>query len=143
VRRTNLVCGAFLLTLAAVSLLEAARVRDDWPGARLMPAVLGVVLAALGVAHLVGPAFEVEGWPDAPARRRLAVVFGALALYAAALPYLGFLPATALFVLFLVRVLGTFSWTAALVLTGAISIASDVVFVRWLGMPLPPGPLGL
>ncbi len=138
-RRANLLCGGFLVALGAISLVEALRIRDDWPGARLMPAVLALVLAVLGAGHFV-PAMtpaELPAWPDAPRSRRVAFVFGVLVLYVAVLPPLGFLAATALFVLALLRTLGAFSWTATIVLTGAIASASHVVFKRWLGMPLP------
>jgi putative tricarboxylic transport membrane protein len=146
-RRANLLGGGVLGLLGVISLVEALRIRDDWQGARLMPAALAVVLIALGIAHLapsmVAPADGSGAWPDAPGRRRVAVVFGLLALYVAGLPLLGFLPATALFLLILLRYLGAFSWATTLVLAGAIAIAAHVVFKHWLAMPLPPGAFGL
>lgn len=140
-RRANLLCGGFLVALGAVSLVEALRIRDDWQGAKLMPAALAVVLVVLGVGHLVpsmvGSAVDLPAWPGAPHWRRAAAAFGVLVLYVAVLPSLGFLPATALFVLVLLRSLGAFSWATVIVLTCAIAIASYVVFKHWLGMPLP------
>jgi hypothetical protein len=140
VRHIPRVCGGVLLILGAMSILEALRLRDDWQGARLMPAVVGAVLVGLGVVHLVTPPGEVV---ESGARRRAVLLFALLALYVAALTPLGFLPATALFVLILVRALGAYSWPAAVALTVAIALASHVVFKQWLGMPLPAGPLGL
>jgi Tripartite tricarboxylate transporter TctB family len=139
-RRVNHLAGGCLMALGALSCAEALRIRDDWPGARLLPAVLG--LALLGAAHLVGRAPDHVVWPDAAGRRRVVFVFGVLALYVAGLPSLGFLPATALFVLVLLRALGRFSWAMTGVVAGAIAVAGQVVFKRWLGMPLPPGLLG-
>ena len=108
-----------------------------------MPALIGVVLVLLGVAHFRGTAGERPAWPDAINGRRVVVMFFTLGIYVAVLPWLGFLPATALFVLVLVRGLGTYSWAMSIVITGAIAIASHVVFKHWLGMPLPAGPLGV
>lgn len=144
-RRINLLCGALLLALGVVSLVEALRVKDDWQGARLMPAALAVVLAGLGAGHLVPAAGAAErpAWPDPRGWRRVAFVFGVLALYVATLPSSGFLPATALLVLILLRALGAFSWPTTLVLAGAIALASHIVFKHWLGMPIPSGLLGL
>ena len=142
-RRATLAGGAVLVVLGALSLVEALRMRDDWQGAKLMPAALGIVLAVLGIAHVATSLGDPPAWPDAQARRRVVFVFGVLVLYVAALPWLGFLPATALFVLILVRSLGAFSWPIALVLTAAIAITSHVVFKHWLGMPLPSGPFGV
>jgi hypothetical protein len=140
-RRANLLVGGLLVALGAVAFLEALRLRDDWLGAKLMPAALAVVLVALGVGHLVpsvtGPPAAAAAWPDAAGGRRVAFVFAVLALYVIALPPLGFLSATALLVLVLLRALGSYSWTRTLVLTAAIALASHVVFKRWLGMPLP------
>ena len=140
-RRANVVCGAILLVLAAASLVEAMRLKDTWQGARLMPAVLAGVLALLAVGHLrpsaAGAQMAAPDWPDAGGRRRIAAVFGALVVYVALLEPLGFLLSTALFVAFIVRVLGAWSWTTTVALTLAIALACHVVFKRWLGMPLP------
>jgi putative tricarboxylic transport membrane protein len=139
VRRANLVCGAVLFVLAAASLVEAVRLKDDWQGARLMPAVLAVVLGALAVGHVRSAPGSVTApdWPAAHGRRRIAVVFAALVVYVALLEPLGFLLSTALFVLALVRVLGAWSWRTTVALTLAIALACHLVFKRWLGMPLP------
>lgn len=146
-RRADLVSGVVLLGLAAAALAEALRIRDDWQGAKLMPAAAGMVFLLLGASHLVralrmAPEAGGSAWPDAAGWRRVSVVFGALVLYVAALPYLGFLVATAGFLLGLLRLLGTFSWPMTMLLTAVASMASHVVFKVWLGMPLPAGPLG-
>jgi putative tricarboxylic transport membrane protein len=139
VRRARLVCGAVLFALAAASLVEAVRVKDDWQGARLMPAVLAVVLGALAVGHVrtVPADSAAPDWPDARGRRRIAAVFAALVVYVALLEPLGFLLSTALFALALVRVLGTWSWMTTVAVTLSIALVCHFVFKRWLGMPLP------
>jgi hypothetical protein len=143
----NLLCGGLFMALGVLSLAEALRVKDAWQGARLMPAALGVTLVALGIGHLLpsmaGSAAAPPAWPDAPARRRVVLMFGVLVLYVAGMPHLGFLLATALFVLILLRALGSYSWAMTIALTGAIAVASHVVFIHWLGMPVPSGFLGV
>ena len=141
-RRIPLVCGAFLVALGAVALVETFRLRDGWLGARLMPAVVGASLVILGLAHRAVPAVAPE-WPGPAGGARVVGVLALLTAYVVALPWLGFLPATALLVLPLVRALGGWSWPLTLVTTAAIAVACHVVFKHWLGMPLPPGPLGL
>jgi len=138
-RRASAICGGVLAALGAAALVEAFRVADPWPGARLMPAVVGGVLVVLGAAHLARGDAGGRAWPGAAGLGRVAVVLGVLVLYVVALPRLGFLPSTALFVLALVRRLGDLSWPASLALTAAVAVAGHVVFERWLGMPLPPG----
>src|SRR5688500_18518084 len=96
-RRARLVCGTVPFALAAASLVEAVRLKDDWQGARLMPAVLAVVLATLAVVHVrtVSAESAAPDWPDRAGRRRMAIVFVALVLYVALLEPLGFLLSTA------------------------------------------------
>ena len=142
-RRTNLVCGGLLVALGALALVEALRVRDEWQGARLMPAVVGAVLLLLGAAHLVAPAVERAVWPDRAGARRVGGAFVVLVLYVVLLPFLGFLPATALFVLVFLRAFGAVAWPAAVALTIAIALTTHVVFRHWLGMPLPAGVFGV
>ena len=142
-RRPGLGTGVVLLSLGAVSLVEAWRLRDGWLGARLMPLVIGLALAALGAAHLTAPTLSTPPAPGGAAPGRVAVMLALLVLYVTALPWLGFLPATALFVLVVVRWLGTYSWPATIAVTVAIAGGSHVIFLRWLGMPLPASPLGL
>lgn len=141
-RRLALAGGAVIAALGVLALAEAWRLRDPWPGARLMPAVVGVVLLVLGAAHLRMPG-SAAAWPDRAGWRRVIFALALLVVYVAVLPWLGFLVATALLVLVMLRGLGDFSWPATVALTAAIAAGSHVVFVRWLGMPLPPGPLGL
>lgn len=134
--------GALVLAaLGALALAEALRIPDAWLGARLLPAVVGTALLFLAAAHLALPAVEAA-WPDPAGGRRAALVFGLLALYVALLAPLGFLASTGLFVLVLLRVLGRFSWATVIGLAVAVALVSQVVFRRWLGMPLPPGILG-
>jgi hypothetical protein len=69
VRRTNLVAGGLLCALGVVALVEAWRVRDGWQGPRLMPALVGLVLVALGARHVAPlpgrPPVESDARPDA------------------------------------------------------------------------------
>jgi putative tricarboxylic transport membrane protein len=142
VRRISLVCGGSLAVLGIVALVEALRLRDGWTGARLMPAVVGVMLLLLGAAHARAPGLA-GAWPDAAGRRRVVSLFVLLVLYVGLLPPLGFLLATGLFALPLVRTLGTTSWPRAALAAAGIAGASHVVFKHWLGMPLPAGLAGL
>ncbi|MBI4607603.1 MAG: tripartite tricarboxylate transporter TctB family protein [Candidatus Rokubacteria bacterium] len=147
-KRAEPICGVILLGLAAACVVEALRIRDDWQGAKLVPAVLSMVFVLLAAGHLMsrrrsGPSEGDPSWPDAEGWRRVGLVFGALVAYVLALPYLGFLPATAALLLGLIRLLGAFSWPVTVVLTAVTAVASHVVFKLWLGMPLPAGPLGL
>ena len=142
-RRPGLEIGLTLVALGAVSLVEGWRLRDGWLGARLMPLVIGLALVGLGAAHLASPPPAAPSSPDVAAPGRVALMLALVVLYVTALPWVGFLPATAIFVLIVVRWLGTYSWPATVAVTVVIAGASHVIFLRWLGMPLPAGLLGL
>jgi hypothetical protein len=139
--RRAIVQGIVLVALGLIAIVEALRLKDDWQGAKLMPAVIGAVLVVLGVAHFRLREARAP-WPDAASAARVLLIFGTLALYVAALPGLGFLLSTALFVLVVIRTLGEFSWPRTAVATVLIAGSSHVVFKHWLGMALPIGPLG-
>jgi hypothetical protein len=138
-QRAEVLSGVVLAALGALSLIEAFRLRDDWQGARLMPAVVGAVLLALGAAHLAAPASSpaASAWPEPDRRRRVALFFAILMLYVALLPALGFAIATTLFVWCLMRTLGAYSPITRVLLSVTIAAACSVVFRTWLGMPLP------
>jgi len=142
-RRPALEIGVALVALGAVSVVESWRLRDGWLGARLMPLVIGLALVGLGAAHLAAPPPPAPPSPDRAAPGRAALMLALVVFYVAALPWAGFLPATAVFALIVVRWLGAYSWPATVAVTVAIAGASHVIFLRWLGMPLPAGPLGL
>ena len=137
-RRAEILSGAVLAALGALSLVEAFRLRDDWQGARLMPAAVGVALLALALGHLMASTPHARpAWPASPGRRRVVLLFGALIVYVLVLPLVGFLTATALFVAALLRTLGGYAWARSLALAVAIAGGSEVVFRQWLSMPLP------
>ena len=138
---TRLGPGLVLVALGALSVLEALRVKDDWQGAKLMPAVVGVTLIVLGAAHATLRA-DRAAWPDREALSRVCLLLGVLVAYVGVLPEIGFLPATAALTFVVVRALGAYSWLGTAGWTAGIALSSHVVFKHWLGMPLPAGPLG-
>jgi len=132
--------GLLLLLLGAGCLVETLRIKDDWSGARLMPVVTGIALVALGVAHVVARRARGRAEPAEPSDiRRVALVAALLAVYVTAFTMLGFLSATLLLLLVLVRLLGDYRWPAVGALAVALAVVSHVVFRVWLGMPLPDG----
>ena len=138
---SRFVPGTVLVVLGVLALVEALRLKDDWQGAKLMPAVVGAILVILGAAHAT-LAPDAGPWPDRAGLRRVLMMLGILVLYVGILPEIGFLPATVILTLAIVRALGAYSWTMTAVWTVLIAVASHVVFKHWLGMPLPEGPLG-
>jgi hypothetical protein len=64
-----------------------------------------------------------------------------LVVYPIAAAAIGFLTASFTVVLASSRLLGTRDWLRAAVLALGVTAAAHVLFVAWLGVPLPSGPL--
>jgi hypothetical protein len=60
-----------------------------------------------------------------------------LVLYAAGLPVVGFLLASFALVFIAARLMGLEGWWRPAALALGVAVASRVVFVTWLGVPLP------
>jgi putative tricarboxylic transport membrane protein len=115
------------------------------PGAGFFPLLLGVTLGVLALLLLGmslvgagGDAVDVR-----PERREVlqlaASIFVAVFLFERA----GFLLTMALFVAVVMKILGTMSWTTAIVFAVLGSVAAYVVFGRVLLIALPSGILPL
>jgi len=130
-----------VLQIAAPSFMDVGGPPDWLRAISLVVLAVGVVIWLWAVALILAKVPHGELITTGPYAVMMHPIYTSVALLV--LPWLGFLLATALFVLVLVRGLGTYSWPMSIVVTAAIAIACDVVFKQWLGMPLPAGPLGL
>jgi hypothetical protein len=109
------------------------------PGTGLFPLVLGVILMALAGVE----AFRKEATEPVPegASRRVAIFMGAVVLSVALLQPLGYVASAFLLMLGLLRALGA-RWGVAALIGAGSAAASYVLFVQWLRIPMPAGPLG-
>lgn len=113
------------------------------PGASLFPIMVGVILAFASLSTLW------EGWRTTVAEQvefpvgrdglRLLVLVGALFVYILALPWLGQIIASSLFLILLMRVLSDVGWPRVIAYALIISGTLYVVFVRLLSVPMPRG----
>jgi hypothetical protein len=120
------------------------------PGTGFFPLVLGLLLIGLAATqgirlHLAksrasapapSPAPKAEG-----ASRRVALFIGVVALAIVLLQPAGYVAATLVLMVGLLRVLGV-AWGASALIAAGSALASHVIFVRWLGIPMPGGPWG-
>jgi len=139
--------AAVVVGLLAVS--EASRLPVDTltggPGTRFLPVTLGLIVAVLGGAIAVrpSPSGRPRAAPSSPgARARFAATAVGLVLYAVAFERLGFLIASAAFMVLLLLLYGERRWMLILAVAVGAAGATYAVFARWLGVPLPPGLLG-
>ncbi|MFN7193097.1 MAG: tripartite tricarboxylate transporter TctB family protein [Rhodospirillales bacterium] len=113
------------------------------PGASLFPIAVGVILAFASLSTVWEgwrmPAAEQVEFPARQDARRLLVLLGALFVYIVALPWLGQIIASSLFLIMLMRVLSDVGWPRVIAYSLAISGTLYAVFVRLLNVPMPRG----
>lgn len=159
-RRVDLLIALLVVAAGVFVIVVAQGIRSIGPvvdplGPKAIPNVVGalMILGGGGIAvsrlrrwrqepgHLV----DNEGEPDergVPASSRQAALIMALSFgYVAALPYLGYIIASLVFVGGALRVMRVRSW-AAIVLTAAIyTVVTYLVFARVVNVNFPLGPL--
>jgi hypothetical protein len=132
------------LGLLGVAYLLAAREYPldtlSAPGPGVFPLAAGLALVALaawqfataGRTPPLRPSAGPAGWT-----RPVLVMAATLVAYAAALPRLGFLPTSFALVFVAARLMGLTGWWRPAALALGVTGASRVIFVTWLGVPLP------
>ena len=84
-----------------------------------------------------------SGPVDKMGRKHLIVGFVLFALYVLLTPLIGFIPSSILFVLAMARIVGAMSWVKCGLTSVLITGFLWLVFVYWLHVPLPTGPMGV
>jgi hypothetical protein len=118
------------------------------PGSGFFPFALGLLLVALAAGeflrlHLAKP----KPAPPAPApaadgaARRVLLFMAVVAVSTALLQPTGYVASSFLLMLGLLRVLGS-RWSASALIAALSAAACYVLFVLWLRIPMPAGPLG-
>jgi putative tricarboxylic transport membrane protein len=134
------------LLLAALGVAAAAEAwrriplgTADDPGPGILPLLLGLGVAGLGIAAALAGAWP----PGAPLERRRALaVASAVVAWALALPYLGFALTTVAALFLLARGVGGAPLSRLLVFALLTSGGAVLLFRGLLKMPLPRGPWG-
>lgn len=115
------------------------------PGPAFFPTLIAAATSVLAVILLVGglgAADEASNWPEPPALRRVAVVYGALLAFFAAVPLLGMLPSATLLLAFITIVVFRQPLKGSLAAVAVTVGFVYLIFVQWLAIPLPKGVFG-
>jgi putative tricarboxylic transport membrane protein len=139
-------CAAFLALLALAYLLVARRYPVDTlatPGPGVMPvlagfALLGIAIALFATSRRVGAARDATRAAGVPALDiKPLILCAALVVYAVALPRVGFVVSSFALVVVASRLMGETSWWRPVALAVGVVTVSQLLFARWLGVPLP------
>ena len=115
------------------------------PGGGLLPLIASVLLMGLSAlltlqafrGREVDKSSESPFFPEKEAPRRILLGFAGLLAYRYLLPVIGFAGSTAVFIFFLSRFLGRYSWIMSIVFAGITAVVSYYLFQVWLKIPMP------
>ena len=150
-RNADQIAGAALLAFAVAFSAGALKFYTysgpGGPGSAFLPFWLGVIMAILAAALLVGAVRSRDpgpAWlPHGEGIRRLAVVLGVTTAFVALLKVIGMILGTALFLVVLMRALDRTPWRLTLSVAAAIASLNYLVFTYWLRVPFPVSVLGI
>jgi putative tricarboxylic transport membrane protein len=152
--KAEALAGALVSAVGLVLLFHASRLEylvEEVPGPGFLPLWLGIGILACGVILAVkalypalarGHAEPIE-WPERAGWVQIAIMLGGLAIALYVLEPLGFLLTASLFIAGLMFSLGVRSWPKLIGMPIAAAVVLHLVFVTWLGVPLPMGVLPL
>lgn len=141
------VFGAITTALSLQLPLGALRM----PGTGAFPLALGLALMALACARAIQlylarpkapaaqPAPAAAQTQDDGATRRVTLFVAGVIVAVALLQPLGYVLSSFLLMLVLLQILGIRPWYASAAIALVSAAACWVIFVRWLGIPLPAG----
>lgn len=139
----------FMIALSVGILVGTAGLRywdGTTPGSGFLPTWLagaGILLSLLLLLALRrGTDAGSLDLPDRAGAQRVALALAGMAVYALAMPAVGALPMLALFLAFMLLVVLRQRLVPSLATTAIVVLVLDLVFVRWLAVPLP-APFGI
>ena len=139
--------AAIMALLGVVTMVGSLQVGIGWaaegPQSGFFPFWVGaaiVLTSAINVvrALAVPPTRLFAEWSQLAQVRRVVIP---MALYVAAVPFLGIYVASALLIAGFMRWIGRYGWLLTLVVAIALPILIYMTFENWFLVPLPKGPL--
>lgn len=150
-RVMEIVVAMALLGVSAIIISDSLRLGIGWadgegPRAGYFPFYIAVVLGIASIAILLnavmGKGGELgESFVSQPAFMRVLTVLIPAIAYVAAVQFIGFYAASALFILFFMLFVGGESLLRAVSVGAAVPLFFFVMFEKWFLVPLPKGPI--
>jgi putative tricarboxylic transport membrane protein len=150
-RVMEIVVAMALLGVSAIIASDSIRLGIGWaegegPRAGYFPFYIAIVLGVASIAILLravlGQAEELgESFVSQPAFMRVLTVLVPAICYVAAVQFIGFYAASALFILFFMLFVGGESLLRAVLVAAAVPVFFFFMFEKWFLVPLPKGPI--
>ena len=139
--------AAFILILGAITIFGSLKVGIGWgaegPKSGFFPFWIGLLIVATSAFNFV--------WAYAKPSRKLFAEWGQIAqvlkivwpmaIYVAAVPWLGIYVSSAILIIGFMRWLGRYSWPLTLGVGLGLQVVIYVTFEKWFLLSLPKGPL--
>jgi hypothetical protein len=147
-RWPEVLVAAFLVAVALLVIGDSLRVGIGWAGdgprSGYFPFYIGLALLGAAASVLFGALRRWRRAPPFAERAQLESVLAVLlpmAVYVAAIAWLGLYVPSALLIGWFMRRHGGFAWVTTAIVSAALPVAVFLVFERWFLVPLPKGPL--
>ncbi|HXF55821.1 MAG TPA: tripartite tricarboxylate transporter TctB family protein [Hyphomicrobiaceae bacterium] len=140
--------AVFILALSALVLVgvwDLAYWSGTAPGPAFLPywlVAVGLVLSIFGIAEARSSRENGPLWPNRPALVRVVATFAGLITIPTLSPVLGMVPVVMLFITFLLVAVLRRPLLPSILTVAVTGGAIYTIFVWWLGVALPAGPLG-
>ena len=136
----------FVLALGMITMIGSLQVGIGWgaegPKSGFFPFWIGLLVVLASVVNFVralaiSPAKLFAEWSQLAEVRKVVIP---MAIFVAAVPWLGIYLSSALLIAGFMRWLGRYGWPLTLCISVALPILTYVTFERWFLVPLPKGP---
>lgn len=146
-RTVEAAVAVFIAVLGVVTMVGSLKVGIGWaaegPQSGFFPFWVGAIIVLASAINLVralaiSPARLFAEWGQIAQVRKVVIP---LAIYVAAVPFLGIYVSSALLIAGFMRWLGRYGWLLTLSISISLPILIYVTFENWFLVPLPKGPL--
>lgn len=144
-KKSATITSILFMGLALGAFFESMKLpfgRISSPAAGFFPAILAALLAIISVLAFVDALRSADEGAVQAERftwKKIFLTLGSLLVFAFVFERLGYLAATFLFIMFLLRAVEQMSWGLAVAVAFSASLFSYIVFGLLLGTPLPAG----
>ena len=138
--------AVFLILLGLFAVIQAGRMdigNFSRPGPGLFPFLSGILLSTLSLISLIRS--NVKGVRKPPERMQVTnllkvlCVLGTVLFFRFSLPFLGYLFASFVLLVVLIKIVGDRKWPQTILWAAVFSGASYILFSRWLMVQFPQG----
>jgi putative tricarboxylic transport membrane protein len=154
VKRDEAIVGMVLLLFGMVTIILALRMPIGtfrMAGTGMFPLLLGILLTILSGAFILKVYFNGKGAPlgqetvvkSPRSEKQLIFFLGTMVLATLFFNQLGYPLTSFLLMVALLRILGIKRWGLSILISVVTAVGSYFLFVKWLGIPMPKGWIGI